>query len=252
MGNRHPHEAARIRQITRVQGKKGKTKVLWDFCFLDLPDQRPQRCSITSWLSIHPGLSSESVLRQEIKWKVIDAFLSLQVRRKMNRNVTNTGLSAVLSLSVTLLSESLIAVRDGDWQILGGVSNVLPPPPPPPHSHTLSPLCSPLPVMLFVPVRTREARERLRRTVGSAPGWSAGRWGTSWARRCSRCRRRVRTGTPAWCGCRCRWGRWCAPPSGGSGTAAAPAGCAAQSSRCRGCSPLLFGLWSETVTESQF
>lgn len=104
------------------------------------------------------------------------------------------------------------------------------------------PRFSPAPADILFGSVTAERTEMLRQIAGSARGWSAGRWGRSWARHCSRCRRRVRTGRPAWCGCRCRWGRWFAPPSGGSETAAAPAGCAAPSSRCRGCSPLLFGL----------
>lgn len=82
----------------------------------------------------------------------------------------------------------------------------------------------------------------IRQRAGSSRGCSGGIWGRSWGRNCTPCRRRDHTETQAWCGCRCRWGKWCAPPSACSVTAAAPAGGAAPSSLSLDCCLPLFGL----------
>lgn len=86
------------------------------------------------------------------------------------------------------------------------------------------------------------AHTSIKRRAGSSLGCSAGIWDRFWERSCTPCRRRGRTETRAWSGCRCRWGKWCAPPSACSVTAAAPAGGAVLSSPSSDCCLPLSGL----------
>lgn len=174
-------------------------------------------CSLWSWTTVN----------------VVDTFLFTLLQERTDQNVTKRGLCNKACYNKS------DRVFDCVWRWWAGESDRLvrrllkrhPPP--------LTPNALPSDVLL----RT----VTLRQTVVCAHGWAAGRWGRFWELRCSRCRTRAHTGKPVWCGCRCRWGRWFSPPSAGSETAAAPAGCVALSSRYQDCNPLLFDLMKRRV-----